>query len=164
MRRTGRSLSEPPGLRHSILARTSTSGSSPRRTSTRTIGVLPMALSAGKRSSIRTMRESHGTPCSLPPEASSGRGCNFGRPEVPCVAGLRNPHNFLLNLTVPQRLAQRDEAQTQVARFFMSDGVEMIDPDPDPPGRDFWEVPIDPAVPLPETLNFLPAAPAACVP
>src|SRR5207247_7585592 len=137
MRRTGRSLSEPPVLRHSILARASTSGSSPRRTSTRTLGVLPMALSAGKRSSIRTMRESHGTPCSLPPEASSGRGCNFGRPEVPVAAGLRNPHNFLLNLTVPQRLVQRDEAQTQVART---------------------EVPIDPAVPLPETLNFLRAA------
>jgi len=76
-------------------------------------------LSAGKRSSIRTMRGSHGTPCSLPREGSSGRGCNFGRPEVPVAAGLRNPHNFLLNLTVPQRLVQRDEAQTQVARTLI---------------------------------------------
>src|SRR5207245_10392154 len=37
----------------------------------------------------------------------------------PRAAGLRNPHNFLLNLTVPQRLVQRDEAQTQVARTLI---------------------------------------------
>src|SRR5215510_7431573 len=39
MRKTGRSFREPPGLRHSILANTSTSGSSSRNRCTGTIGV-----------------------------------------------------------------------------------------------------------------------------
>src|SRR5262245_1504166 len=47
MRSTGRSLSEPPGLRHSILASTSTSGSSSRKMCTGTSGVWPMARNAG---------------------------------------------------------------------------------------------------------------------
>src|SRR5712692_2785824 len=70
MRRTGRSLSEPPGLRLSSLASTSTSGSSSRRTSRGTIGVLPMALSAGKRSISLAIRGSQGTKGSLPRHAS----------------------------------------------------------------------------------------------
>src|SRR5262249_31630714 len=76
-----------------------------------------------------------------------------------CTAALRNPHGVAYNLTVPQRFAQRDEAQTQIATFFTSDGVTTIDPDPS--GRNFWEVPIE--SPLPETLNFLPAS-GPCVP
>jgi len=62
----------------------------------------------------------------------------------------RNPHGFLASIgpaaTTPLALA----AQTQIAVFFASDGVTVIDPDGAAP---IFETPI--AGPLPEELNFL---------
>ena len=47
IRSTGRSFRDPPGFSDSILEKTSTSGSSRRKMSTGTSGVLPTARSAG---------------------------------------------------------------------------------------------------------------------
>jgi dienelactone hydrolase len=66
----------------------------------------------------------------------------------PAVA--RNPHGFLASIIgagAPFAIA----AQQQIAEFFASDGVNVIDPDGAGP---FFETPI--AGPLPEELNFLP--------
>ena len=63
----------------------------------------------------------------------------------------KNPHTFLTNIgaaaTVPYAVA----AQSQIAAFFASNGALTIDPDGANP---FFEVPI--ALPLPESLNFIP--------
>jgi hypothetical protein len=64
----------------------------------------------------------------------------------------RNPHTFLTNIAVPG-IAQLSalQGQAQIAAFFASDGASTIDPDGAGP---LFEVPV--ALPLPETLNFLP--------
>ncbi len=64
----------------------------------------------------------------------------------------KNPHTFLTNIGGPPAVALAAvEAQTQIAIFFASNGAITIDPDgPDP----LFETPI--AIPLPETLNFIP--------
>ena len=63
----------------------------------------------------------------------------------------KNPHTFLTNIgsTVSARYAVA--AQMQIAIFFASDGTLVIDPDGAGP---YFEMPI--ALPLPETLNYLP--------
>ena len=63
----------------------------------------------------------------------------------------KNPHTFLTNIGIPAVAPLAVAAQTQIAIFFETDGVVIIDPDGVGP---FFEVPI--AGPLPETLNFLP--------
>jgi Bacterial Ig-like domain len=63
----------------------------------------------------------------------------------------KNPHTFLTNIAVPNGAAFAVGAQMQIATFFVTNGATVIDPDG--PGGIF-EVPI--ALPLPETLNFLP--------
>ena len=60
-----------------------------------------------------------------------------------------NPHTFLTNIAVPSVAPLAVAAQDQIARFFASDGEEVVDPDGAGP---FFEVPI--AGPLPEVLNF----------
>jgi hypothetical protein len=62
----------------------------------------------------------------------------------------RNPHTFLTNIGNPAVAPFAVAAQTQMARFFASDGATVTDPDGDGP---LFEVPIVP--PLPEGLNFL---------
>ncbi len=64
----------------------------------------------------------------------------------------KNPHTFLTNI-VSGGLAPMVAVgtQTQIATFFASRGVTVIDPDGAGP---LFEVPI--AGPLPETLNFIP--------
>ncbi|MCX8005756.1 MAG: hypothetical protein N2688_12515, partial [Burkholderiaceae bacterium] len=63
----------------------------------------------------------------------------------------KNPHTFLTNIANPAAAAFAIGAQTQIARFFASNGAEIIDPD----GAGLlFEVPIAGA--LPETLNFIP--------
>ena len=63
----------------------------------------------------------------------------------------KNPHTFLTNIASPAGAPFAVGAQTQIAVFFASDGVLVIDPDGIGP---FFEVPIN--GPLPETLNFIP--------
>lgn len=63
----------------------------------------------------------------------------------------KNPHTFLTNIANPAAAAFAIGAQTQIARFFASNGVEVIDPDGAGP---LFEVPISGL--LPETLNFIP--------
>ena len=63
----------------------------------------------------------------------------------------KNPHTFLTNIASPAGAPFAVGAQTQIAVFFASDGVLVIDPDGIGP---FFEVPI--SGPLPETLNFIP--------
>jgi hypothetical protein len=63
----------------------------------------------------------------------------------------KNPHTFLTNIASPAGAPFAVGAQTQIAVFFASDGVVVIDPDGIGP---FFEVPIN--GPLPETLNFIP--------
>ncbi|HEX6720516.1 MAG TPA: hypothetical protein VF107_03055, partial [Burkholderiaceae bacterium] len=64
----------------------------------------------------------------------------------------KNPHTFLTNI-VSGGLAPQIAigTQTQIATFFASNGVTLIDPDGAGP---LFEVPI--VGPLPETLNFIP--------
>ncbi|MCS7100292.1 MAG: hypothetical protein NZL99_01205, partial [Burkholderiaceae bacterium] len=63
----------------------------------------------------------------------------------------KNPHTFLTNIANPAAAAFAIGAQTQIARFFASNGAEIVDPD----GAGLlFEVPIAGA--LPETLNFIP--------
>ena len=63
----------------------------------------------------------------------------------------KNPHTFLTNIAVPAAAPYAVGAQTQIAVFFASNGVLVVDPDGIGP---FFEVPID--GPLPETLSFIP--------
>jgi hypothetical protein len=64
----------------------------------------------------------------------------------------KNPHTFLTNIAgggLAPSVAIG--AQTQIATFFASRGVTLIDPDGAGP---LFEVPV--VLPLPETLNFIP--------
>jgi len=63
----------------------------------------------------------------------------------------KNPHAFLTNIASAAGAPFAVGAQTQIAVFFASGGVLVVDPDGIGP---FFEVPI--AGPLPETLNFIP--------
>ncbi len=63
----------------------------------------------------------------------------------------KNPHTFLTNIASAAGAPFAVGAQTQIAVFFASGGVLVVDPDGIGP---FFEVPI--AGPLPETLNFIP--------
>jgi len=62
----------------------------------------------------------------------------------------KNPHGFQVAITDPTMVEIALGAQDQIARFFASDGQEIIQPEP----VRFFEVPI--AGPLPEDLNFIP--------
>jgi hypothetical protein len=62
-----------------------------------------------------------------------------------------NPHTFLTNIGVAAGAQFAVMAQTQIAIFFASNGTVVVDPDGVGP---FFEVPI--ALPLPETLSFIP--------
>ncbi|AOW15684.1 hypothetical protein LPB72_00825 [Hydrogenophaga crassostreae] len=61
----------------------------------------------------------------------------------------KNPHTFLTNIGTPSMAAFAVGGQIQIAEFFKSNGMVVIDPDEAGP---FYEVPI--ALPLPETLSF----------
>jgi len=63
----------------------------------------------------------------------------------------KNPHTFLTNIGVPSVADLAVAAQVQMATFFATDGVLVIDPDGAGP---FFEAPI--VGPLPEALNFIP--------
>ena len=63
----------------------------------------------------------------------------------------KNPHTFLTNIGNAAAAGYALAAQNQIATFFASGGVTVIDPDGAAP---FFEVPI--ALPLPETLSFIP--------
>jgi hypothetical protein len=63
----------------------------------------------------------------------------------------KNPHTFLTNIANSAAVGFAVAAQTQIARFFASNGTVVLDPDGAGP---VFEVPI--AGPLPETLNFIP--------
>jgi hypothetical protein len=63
----------------------------------------------------------------------------------------KNPHTFLTRITTPSVAAVAFGAQRQIAVFFASDGVTIIDPD----GAGLlFEVPI--VGPLPEDLSYIP--------
>jgi hypothetical protein len=70
----------------------------------------------------------------------------LANPAVP-----KNPHVFLTRVTTPSVAAVALAAQQQIARFFASDGADVVDPDD---AGALFEVPIIP--PLPEELNFIP--------
>jgi hypothetical protein len=63
----------------------------------------------------------------------------------------KNPHTFLTNIGAAATVPYAFAAQSQIAAFFASNGALTIDPDGASP---FFEVPI--ALPLPESLNFIP--------
>jgi hypothetical protein len=63
----------------------------------------------------------------------------------------KNPHTFLTNIGSAAAAGYAIGAQSQIAAFFASHGVTVIDPDGAGP---YFEVPI--ALPLPEGLNFIP--------
>jgi len=63
----------------------------------------------------------------------------------------KNPHGFLLGVTMPSVAAFALAAQQQIATFFASDGTVVIDPDG---SGALFEVPI--ILPLPEDLNYIP--------
>jgi Bacterial Ig-like domain len=63
----------------------------------------------------------------------------------------KNPHTFLTGLNSPAGPINAVLGQTQIAVFFQSHGATVIDPDG--PGV-VYEVPV--ALPLPESLNFIP--------
>jgi Bacterial virulence factor lipase N-terminal len=63
----------------------------------------------------------------------------------------KNPHTFLTNIGTALSAPYAVAAQMQIAVFFASDGTLTIDPDGAGP---YFEMPI--ALPLPETLNYLP--------
>jgi hypothetical protein len=63
----------------------------------------------------------------------------------------KGPHTFLTNISIPAAAPFAVAAQSQIAAFFASNGVAVIDPDGAGP---IFEVPIVP--PLPETVNFIP--------
>jgi hypothetical protein len=62
---------------------------------------------------------------------------------------LKNPHNFLGMITDPAARPIALGYQEQIAAFFVSDGTEIIHPEP----ARFFETPIQ--GPLPEDLNFI---------
>jgi Bacterial virulence factor lipase N-terminal len=62
-----------------------------------------------------------------------------------------NPHTFLTNIGSAAGAPLAVAAQLQIAAFFASNGTLVIDPDNAGP---LFEMPI--ALPLPETLNYLP--------
>lgn len=64
----------------------------------------------------------------------------------------KNPHQFIafISSPIPLQEAIARGAQEQIARFFASDGQEIIHPEP----ARFFEVPI--VLPLPEDLGFIP--------
>ncbi|MFL6716984.1 MAG: Ig-like domain-containing protein [Burkholderiaceae bacterium] len=62
----------------------------------------------------------------------------------------KNPHTFLTNIAIPAAAPYAIGAQRQIAEFFISNGVTVMDPDG--PGSIF-EVPTKD---LPEQLNFIP--------
>jgi len=62
----------------------------------------------------------------------------------------KNPHAFMTSIDNPAFAAIARGAQEQIARFFASDGKEIIHPEP----QRFFEVPI--VLPLPEDLGFIP--------
>ena len=63
----------------------------------------------------------------------------------------KNPHTFLTNIGIAAAAPLAVAAQLQIAIFFASNGTLVIDPDGAGP---LFEMPI--ALPLPETLNFIP--------
>jgi Bacterial Ig-like domain len=63
----------------------------------------------------------------------------------------KNPHTFLTNIAIPASVPFAIAAQKQIAAFFASHGAVTLDPDGPAP---FFEVPV--ALPLPETLSFIP--------
>jgi hypothetical protein len=63
----------------------------------------------------------------------------------------KNPHTFLTRITTPSVAAVAFGAQRQIATFFASHGVTIIDPDGAGP---LFEVPI--VGPLPEDLSYIP--------
>jgi hypothetical protein len=63
----------------------------------------------------------------------------------------KNPHTFLTNIGIAAAAPLAVAAQTQIARFFASQGTLVIDPDG--PGA-LFELPMQGE--LPETLNFIP--------
>ena len=63
----------------------------------------------------------------------------------------KNPHTFLTRIATASVAAFAIGAQEQIATFFATDGVTVIDPDG---AGVFFEVPIAP--PLPEDLDFIP--------
>jgi hypothetical protein len=63
----------------------------------------------------------------------------------------KNPHTFLTRITTPSVAAVALGAQQQIAVFFASDGLTIIDPDGPGP---LFEVPI--VGPLPEDLSYIP--------
>ena len=62
-----------------------------------------------------------------------------------------NPHTFLTNIGIAAAAPLAVAAQIQIALFFQSNGLLVIDPDSTGP---LFEMPI--ALPLPESLNYLP--------
>lgn len=64
---------------------------------------------------------------------------------------VKNPHTFLTNIAAAATAPYAVAAQQQIAVFFATGGVTVIDPDGAGP---FFEVPL--VGPLPETLNFIP--------
>ena len=63
----------------------------------------------------------------------------------------KNPHTFLTNIAIPAAAPYAVAAQSQIAAFFASNGLLTLDPDGAAP---FFEVPV--ALPLPESLNYIP--------
>jgi hypothetical protein len=63
----------------------------------------------------------------------------------------KNPHTFLTNIGIAAAAPLAVAAQTQIARFFASQGTQVIDPDG---AGALFELPIQGE--LPETLNFSP--------
>jgi Bacterial virulence factor lipase N-terminal len=63
----------------------------------------------------------------------------------------KNPHTFLTNIGSAAGAPLAVAAQLQIAAFFASNGTVVIDPDSTGP---LFEMPI--ALPLPESLNYLP--------
>jgi hypothetical protein len=63
----------------------------------------------------------------------------------------KNPHTFLTNIANPAGAPYAIAAQRQIAAFFASHGVTVVDPDGAGP---FFETPV--AGPLPEATNFIP--------
>jgi len=63
----------------------------------------------------------------------------------------KNPHTFLTNIGLAAAAPYAVAAQMQIATFFATGGATTIDPDGANP---IFEMPV--ALPLPETLNYLP--------
>ena len=70
----------------------------------------------------------------------------------------RNPHIFSTSIDIPSLAAAATGAQEQVATFFETDGVRIIQPAP----LDLFEVPIK--LPLRENLEYVTAGPPAQLP